>query len=72
MKENGFTLEKVGSWRCPTQTIMDVNYADDIALLAESQLHSLEKAAGGISLHVLQKNQSICALIKITEETFPH
>ena len=37
---------------------MDVDYADDIALLAntpaqaETLLHSLEQAAGGIGLHV--------------------
>ena len=37
---------------------MDADYADDIALLAntfaqaESQLHRLEKAAGGIGLQV--------------------
>ena len=37
---------------------MDVDYTDDIALLAntpaeaESLLHSLERAAGGIVLHV--------------------
>ena len=37
---------------------MDADYADDIALIAntpaqaESLLHSLDRAAGGISLHV--------------------
>ena len=42
----------------PAQTIMDVDWADDIALKAytpaqaESLLHSLDQAAGGISLHV--------------------
>ena len=42
----------------PAQTIMDVDYADDIVFiadthsLAESQLHSLEQAAEGIGLHV--------------------
>ena len=50
---------------------MDVDYADDIMLLAntpaqaESLLHSLERAAGGIGLHVnADKTQSPCALIK--------
>ena len=58
MEENGFKLVKEKSRRYPAQTITDADYADDIALLtntpaqAESQLHSLERAAGGIDLHV--------------------
>ena len=58
MKENGFTLKKARSKQYPTQTITDANYADEIAQLSnstaqtESQLHSLEKAAGSIDLHV--------------------
>ena len=58
MKENGFTLAKVSSRRYPAQTIMYVDYADDIALLtntpaqAKSLQHSLEWAAGSIDLHV--------------------
>ena len=58
MKGNGFTLEKVRCRRYPAQTIIDVDYADDIALLAntsaqaESLLHSLEKAAGSIGLYI--------------------
>ncbi len=58
LKENSFTLEKERSRRYPAQTITDVDYADDIALLAntptqaESLLHCLERAAGGIALHV--------------------
>ena len=58
MKENDFTLGKARSRWYPAQTIMDADYADYIALLAntpakaESLLHSLEKAAGGIGLHV--------------------
>ena len=57
MKENGFTLEKARSKRYPAQTITDADYADDIALLAntpaqaESLLHSLEQAASSIGLH---------------------
>ena len=57
MKENGFTLKKARSRRYPAQTT-DANYADDITLLAntptqaESLLHNLEQAAGGIGLHV--------------------
>ena len=58
LKENGFTLAKERSRRYLAQTITDVDYAADIALLAnipteaESLLHSLERVAGGISLHV--------------------
>ena len=54
MKENGFKLEKAGSRRYPAQPITGADYADDIALLAntpaqaESLQHCLEKAAGGI------------------------
>ena len=33
LKENGFTLEKARSRRYPSQTIMDIDYTDDIALL---------------------------------------
>ena len=58
MKENGFNLAKERSRRYPAQTITDADYADGIAIqanstaLAETLLHSLERAAGGISLHV--------------------
>ena len=58
MKENGFTLVKAKSRRYPTQIITDTDYADVIALLAntltqaKSLLHSLEWAAGGIGFHV--------------------
>ena len=57
MKENGLTLEKARK-RYPARTITDADYADDRALLAitpaqaESLLHRLERAAGGIGLHV--------------------
>ena len=57
IKENGFKLTKERSRGYPTKTITDANYADDIALLAntsaqpETLLHNLEKAAAGISLH---------------------
>ena len=67
MKENSFTLEKVRSRRHRAQTIMDVDYADDIALLAntptqaESLLHSLEQATSSIGLHVnAEKMEYIC------------
>ena len=60
MKENGFKLtkKKKRSWRYPSKTITDSDNDDDIALLenahaqAESLLHSLERAAAGIGLHV--------------------
>ena len=48
MKDYGFKLTKERSRRYPAQTITDVDYADDIALLvnmpaqAETLLHSLE------------------------------
>ena len=58
MKENGFKRIKEGSRRYPAQTITDVDYADYIALLAntpaqaESLLHNLEWSAAGIGLHI--------------------
>ena len=58
MKENGFTVAKERSRRYVAQTIMDPDYADDIALLintptqAKSLLYSLELAAHGIGLDV--------------------
>ena len=58
MKDNGFKLKKERSRKYPAQTITDVDYADDIALLAntptqaETLLHSLEWAAAGIGLHI--------------------
>ena len=58
IKENGFELTKKRSRRYPTKTITDADYADDIAILAntpdqaETLLHSLEWVAAGIGLHV--------------------
>ena len=57
IRENGFELTKKRR-RYPAKTITDANYADDIALLAntpnqaETLLHSLERAAAGIGIHV--------------------
>ena len=51
-------LKKKRSRRYIAKTITDVDYADDIALLAntpnqtETLLHSLEQAAAGIGLHM--------------------
>ena len=54
MKDNGFKLAKVRSRRYPAQTITDVNYANDITLLAHTpaQAKTLEQAAAGIGLYV--------------------
>ena len=67
IKENGFELTKKRSRRCPAKTITDADYADDIAILAnepaqaETLLHSLERAATGIDLHVnAHKTEYMC------------
>ena len=58
IRENGFELTKKRSRRYPAKTITDTDYADDIALLAntpnqaETLLHSLERTIAGIGLHV--------------------
>ena len=58
IRENGFELTKKRSRRYSAKTITDADYADDIAILAntpnqaETLLHSLEQAAVGIGLHV--------------------
>ena len=66
IRENGFELTKK-SKRYPAKTITDADYADDLALLAntpnqaETLLHSLERAAAGISLHVnAHKTEYMC------------
>ena len=60
-------LTKKRSRRYPAKTITDVDYADDIAILAntpkqaETLLHSLERAAIGIGLHVnARKTEYMC------------
>ena len=60
-------LTKKRSRRYPAKTITDTDFADDIALLnstpnqTETLLHSLERAAAGIGLHVnAHKTESIC------------
>ena len=67
MKHNGCNLTKHRSGRYPVQTITDADYADDIALLAntlaqaETLLHSLERVAAGIGLHVnAHKTEYMC------------
>ena len=52
--------------RYPTETITDVDHADDIVFLAniptqaESPLHSLACAEGGICLHVWRNEEHVC------------
>ena len=66
-RENGFELTKKRSRRYPAKKIIDANYADDIAILAntpnqaETLLHSLERAAAGIGLHInVHKAEYMC------------
>ena len=67
MKENHFKLAKERSRSSPAQTIMDGDYADDIALLANTPaqaktlLHSLERTAAGKGFHVnADKTEYMC------------
>ena len=67
MKDNSFKLAKERNKEYPTQTIMDAEYADDIALLvntpaqAEYLLHSLEQAVASIGLNVnSHKTEYMC------------
>ena len=67
IRENGFELTKKRSKRYPAKTITDADYADDLALLAntpnqaEILLHSLERAAAGIGLLVnAHKTEYMC------------
>ena len=58
IKENGFELTKKRSRRYLATTITDADYADDIAILANTPnqaktlLHSLERAATCVRLHI--------------------
>ena len=67
IRENGFELTKKRSRGYPAKTITDANYADDIAILAntpnqaETLQHNLERAAAGIGLHVnAHKTEYMC------------
>ena len=67
IRENGFELTKKRSRRYPTKTMTDADYADDIAILAntpnqaETLLHSLERAAADIGLYVnAHKTEYMC------------
>ena len=58
IRKNGFELTKKRSRKHPAKTITDADDADDMSLQAntpnqaETLLHSLERAAAGIGLHV--------------------
>ena len=67
MKDKNFKAVKEKSRRYPAQTITDVDYTDDIALLvntptqAETLLDSLKRAVAGIGLHVnAHKTEYMC------------
>ena len=67
IRENGLELTKKRSRRYSAKTITDADYADDIAILAnttnqaETLLHNLERAAAGIGLHVkAHKTEYMC------------
>ena len=66
IKENGFELMKKRSRRYPATKITNANYANDIAILAnthqaETLLHSLERAAANIGLYVnAHKTEYMC------------
>ena len=67
IKVNSFELTNKRSRRYPAKTIPDADYADDIAILAntpnqaETLQHSLERAVAGIGLHVnVHKTEYMC------------
>ena len=67
IRENSFELTKKRSKRYPAKTITNADYADDIAILANTPnraktlLHSLERAAAGIGLYVnAHKTEYMC------------
>ena len=68
--ENGVKLTKKRSRSYPSKTITDADYADNIALLAntpnqaETRLHSLERAAASIGSMSLHTKRNIWAIIK--------
>ena len=62
IREIDFEQTKKRNRKYPAKTITDANYADAITILAntpnkaETLLHSLERAATGIGLHVNAQN----------------
>ena len=76
IKENGFKLTKERSRKHPAKTITDVDYADDIVLLANAPRPSRNPAivwneplqrSASMSMHT---RRNICASIK--QATSPH
>ena len=68
IRKNSFKLTKKKSRRYPAKTITDTDYANDIVILAntpnqaETLLHSLDREAAGISLHVnAHKTKYMCS-----------
>ena len=76
IRENGFELTKKRSRRYPAKTITDADYADDIAILAntpnqaETLLHSLNEPPQVLTSMSMHTKRNICALIK--QVTFLH
>ena len=76
IRENGFELKKKRSRRYPAKAISDANYADDIALLAntpnqaETLLHVWNEPPQALASMSMHTKLNICAIIKQT--TFPH
>ena len=67
IRENGFEQTKKRNRRYPAKTITDADYADDIAILAntsnlaETLLNNLERTAASIGLHVnAHKTEYMC------------
>ena len=67
IRDNGFELTKKRSRRYPAKTITHADYTDNRVILAntpnqaETPLHSLERAAAGIGLHVnAHKTEYMC------------
>ena len=76
IRENGFELTKKRSRRHPAKTITDADYADDIAILANTPnqvkhycivWNELPQALASMSMHT---KRNICAIIK--QATSPH
>ena len=66
-RENSFELTKKRSRRYPAKTISDADYADEIAILANTPnqaktlLHNLERAPAGIGFHFnAHKTEYMC------------
>ena len=67
IRENDFELTKKRGRRCPAKTITDADYADGIAIQAntpnqaETLLYSLERATAGIGIHInAHKTEYMC------------